>query len=925
MTEREPIINKVELTAKPQNTYSKGGDIFMEGGNRETGNIGRPDAPRGPIASSGEFQSDRMTLVPPERIARARADWAVFNKGRGPLSVNELRTQEMMTERGIPPMAGGEDGEPAPPLMDMDYEESLQYLFKNPYVLEQLRSETPDFSYKEISPGVVADTPKDRAMKDFEDFIKGLSIYRTTRGEDATIVRFGELLASTRPSIMGPVKIGDDERIDPATRKITSIPIMVEGFEISETTRRLLFEAVLEKIIGIPDEVPDDHYNEALGHDLETPSALGRLRSASRKGFSEDFSIYIAELISRRSMAHELNISFKFGEEYKKFIVSGLRPEGIDFIHNGIAGVALVVREYERCAADMLRERKEWFKQDAVVKIDEGVREVVENLHKAGLVKTMFKIGDGRTEERVLSKWEIERALRMGKIIFRGTQRMSVYAGMGQIPPDVDLLGRFGSAYDEYIVRDLVPEKILIARFSTNPGQIAVLKNVIKETKKDKYSSLFGLAEEAVIFADSGAPDPESHSWRMRLMFLANIKMAEPGGQATLERFLAEKAREYKGKGELDPIVGTGGLSDKGRENFCKDRDVRRAVLGQTLYLSILTRYGDFDKGLKADLWRKISTYNPSTIASLLAEEVISSGDEEVWRSLRSKLHVAEEVKNSHEARRYQGVLSTDDLENEMNEFTTGGDGYKYQIESYFSEENGNAIADPREAALLRKIIDTGYTNAEELAKAKMPFTFCITDVPKTLWDVNDEGTGGFQSADMIRLLSSDHGSISEAWGAIGKIVESPTHQEFAKNYAEAIDKYAQVHGRQDAQKKFEPFLVALLKMGSIDEKKAFMKSILQRAGIPTSEMEKYFEASKFSLGPTERSDILQEIAQLGAIADDKSSLENGMTQLQRMRKKTKSELVNRMLELARTLLMIFGPVFAIEFLKTIMPSLSGK
>ena len=76
----------------------------MEGGSRETENIVRQDTSINSIANPGEVQSNRVT---PERVAQAKAQWELFNRGGGPLSVNELRTQQMMAEVGIPPMAGG--------------------------------------------------------------------------------------------------------------------------------------------------------------------------------------------------------------------------------------------------------------------------------------------------------------------------------------------------------------------------------------------------------------------------------------------------------------------------------------------------------------------------------------------------------------------------------------------------------------------------------------------------------------------------------------------------------------------------------------------------------------------------------------------------------------------------------------------------
>lgn len=114
---------EIDLTRIAQNPYPKGGDIFMPGepGGGEFSSIqqaSRLDTPaitvERPQNEGGAFSKKAGGLTP-ERINKAREEWEKFNETRKirgeKISPDELSSQRITWESGIPPMGGGAAGE----------------------------------------------------------------------------------------------------------------------------------------------------------------------------------------------------------------------------------------------------------------------------------------------------------------------------------------------------------------------------------------------------------------------------------------------------------------------------------------------------------------------------------------------------------------------------------------------------------------------------------------------------------------------------------------------------------------------------------------------------------------------------------------------------------------------------------------------
>lgn len=759
---------------------------------------------------------------------------------------------------------------PSPRSQREAQEEELRAQFRsivegNPAIREELLKDDPDFSKPEMG-----------TLKDLLD----KKIYPVT----GLLTNFATYISELR--IEDQVTAGGQ----------------IQEKQISENSKKVMFEWLVERIISIPDKgSPDTRYS--IGG-FQMQGDLDELILLAQTHFDPEFTRYIQELIHIRAMAHELNRSFKFGESYKKYVIEELSASGMNFLQNDIAGIDSVLRLYEKISAQKIAEKKTWFSSEDVNSVDEDVGRLFEGLCGNG---SITKGG------RKLTDWEIKRSLRLAKILFSGSQRYAMYAVQGDLPKD--WTERIGSIPLEFVARALVPLKLISARFFGDPGQIQLMKYMTEEIEKTgKYVPLFGLDKRTIMFNTNGIFDPESHSWRSPLLFLSNIRI----GGTTLKDHLADNATIYGG-GE-DPLFGGVHMTDEEKGQF--SRAVEDYVLGQRLYLSILSRYGDFDEKLKTKIWQKIASLKPSTIASLLGTKELfpTEADSIAWGTLRDKLYIAEEMRVERESRKYKDDPYTgDELRDEAEKFKGDViDADKYQILNSF----GDGELTTQEVELLRRIIDKGYEKAEILAGASMPYTYCIDDVAKISWSKSESGTEGSTQEDLIRLIYSDQDSLNKSWTEINSLIESPTG-DFVEHFAKAVDGYASVHGREAAQTKFEPFIIAYFKFVETKGNILWTPGAMTMARLlrkPTSEIEKYSRSSFMSLDEQDRSDALTALAQAKAISDDTRYLKEGMTHLDWIRKKTKSDRLSLALRMARIIIMMFGPVAGYEFLKVLLP-----
>jgi len=705
-----------------------------------------------------------------------------------------------------------------------------------------------------------------------------------------------------------------------------------DGIGASEISRRVLFEMTYEKLIGKPDYGSEQTRYNIGGFELqalmdEVDGMAVREFDQRLPGESENFVNYLSELKHVRELAHELNRNLNVGEQYKEYMLKELRGEGLDFMQNGISGVSAVVRMYEKSAAARVSETHTQFVEGDITIIDGEVKKAIEALHERG---TLTKDG------RALTDWERKRALRIGKIFFAGTQRMAVYTGIGNINESLTP----ASVHLEYIVRALMPFKETSPRFfKDNPGSKELMRLVFKEIRDANeendtpYIGLFGASKDAILQSACGAKDMESHGWRQQMMFLGNLSM----GEGTLLDYLTTERGKIKSK----DTKGNPRLPGDIRREF--SGVVGADVLGQRLYLSVLARHGEFDSSLKKEIWEKIALLKPSTLASLLPE-TLGTGNGDVWKTLRSKLYIAEEERVEHDAREHDalagdaGGLSLlreterQGFEDVVGTVRAGGSWTPEQwgkILNYMGmgslvNADSSIRMTPAEERLLQELIKKGVDSAGKLSTAQFPFTFVIDDAPKTAWKKTGHGQAGLAPEDLIRLLTSDQQSYFEGWNEINGLLEFPT-KEVIKHIATAVDKIGTVDGRTSAQDQLEPFIAGWIKMAETKDWNLWVPgamTVKQMLRKPTSIMEEYYRSEFVSLDEGEKNDFLMALSQAKAIRDSlsPSDMLDNMTQLDRLRKKTKSDRMSLLIANLRILIMIFGPAFGMEFMNAMMP-----
>ncbi len=921
------------------------GNIFMpEPGNGDLPpKQSEPEPVAPPQAEIPQNQSKRQ--VTPEMVQRARGIWEELNAGRV-LSVDERRVQEMMIVEGVSPVAGGAEAVRLTDYLDPTLQNIAQELnaevnrvgvgnLLDPIYIQEQRARVRNL----LDQGLANPDQANRLLGELNSWMaeaqgaaraeqRGgrdeINIFLEAAGEILSDGEFRRIMISDDPDFDSLPQLEEfiKKYLDPGDHngKIVHFArsILSEDNGFSKISKKVLFERLLEKILSMADETPDSPYSDFVGN-IYVSSNLQGLLEAARSYLPDDFA-YFGKLRNVREVAHELNRNLKYGESYKKYVTESLRTGGLNFMHNSVAGVSAVIREYERASTHKVRQVKNWFSEKEVKAIDNEVKAMIADTKK-----------DMKTEDgRPLTDWEISRALIIGKVLFAGSQRMAMYSGLGDLPHDALVTGRIGSVPYEYIARTLFAFKMISPRFfAGSGGSKRLMERTFDEMKTqlteagNKLYHLFGLDEKTILMDSLGALDSQTHSWRAELMFLGAITMNIDGERVNLLEYLNKFALKYGGKpgDPKDPILGGKGIPPEKKGDF--SNDVRTAVLGQRLYLSILAKNGNFDNAMKADIWKKISLLTPSTIASI-APQAIESADEQTWEQMRHKLYAAENRRINEDALQYKKGLTEDGLVKETAAYSGV---LKIAEKPVWSDTDYDSILEymgmsdleleGNEKKLLGKIIRTGLTEASDLAKAKLPFTFAIVDAPVVAWAKTEDGSGGLEDEDLLRILLSDQESFSKAWTEMNGLVEHPT-AGLREHIAKAVEGIGMVIGRKEAQKVILPFIIAYMKMASTTRLSEWIGDFQKLSRQPTSEMERYYRNSHISWDAKEREITLEGISQDGSISDNIS--EGNISDLDMVKKKTKSDKGATFLRMARLIIMLLGPEAGMSFLKLFLP-----
>lgn len=806
----------------------------------------------------------------------------------------------------------------------VEYFYEYQEIFSNPDVRRVLASEKPDFS----------------ELHRLKEFMEGIRI-----DSRDTMMHLARLLVQDK-----------------------NLPIVVDGtlrndVVVSPEARRVLYEWLWEKIYGLPDADEEAEYHLPssleLSYNMTELETLAQTSEVLNRNFSKEeekgFFVYLMKLANNRKIAHELYRLISLREQYKQYIVSGLRSEGLHFLANDIAGVAEVIAFYEKVDPSRVSDKKEWFDDGDMKGNDKKVEK---------LARDMFAEGSLIKNGRILTEWEFKRALRMGRTFMSGTQRRALYSGFGDLPK----VQPYTSIPHEYIARDLMPYKTSAPRYFYHPkGSKALMQKSIRneiemtdeeyrkdvkkngvDSEKQIYIGLFGVDKFTEVANSYGAQDASSHNWRSQALYLGNIHVTveetvegrRVERRMTLLDYLYRTQEDYGG--EIDE--GSGILNFSGElDKKAFREEISDQLLSQRLYLSNLIRYGGLNNEIRTKLWQKRAVLNPSTIASLQPDIVETSPHKALWPDLRDKLMVAEN-KRVFEDRDYEKIkdkvtigerLTEDEQKlwdekagwDELAEFRhmlsnlrsedERVERYKYQIFNYFGKEGEEHGLKREEEELLIHIIDQGIGRANLLAKAKMFHAVCIDDAPVIAYAKKGEGRAGLGNENLLRLYN-DQANLTEGWNSMVALTESP-QTEPIKHMAGLVEGLSKVISRSDAQRILAPHILAYIEMGKAYTESEFIRGFMHFIKRPTSDLEKYFRSFYITLPASERAKFLDGLAQQKAVADE--VIEGKPSPLDEMKRKAKAERWRIfMIDFLKFILEFLGPAAFYQFIKIIMP-----
>lgn len=790
-----------------------------------------------------------------------------------------------------------------------------------------------------------------------------------------------EAISEVVRQIVDAIKIEDYAAIDkavidgfaPGDHRGNYSEAIAEAVELGEKMRNrdhmveYLLEFGLERIISRADENPSDAYpqfNLYESYNIDNViQAARKYDENSDKGSKNkrDRFGYLTNLQYKRRAMHDLFQGMKDRETYVKLVTQLLRRNGLMFVEHEIAGVADVQMMYEQVLGSKYSlKEKGWLNHQD---FEEADKEVLEELEKyegkvSESLRKEYKNADREICFRPLRDWEIRRARIVGRSLNTATERRITYGVMGELPENQD--ERFRSLEFEFIARTLAPLKLIPDKFF---GQAMArryfellleelkMKNgeknlrkygyVVKKDGKDVERGLYGKSQRAMAMLDTGITDLKSNSWRGRLLLLKNkdyIAVTEDGKHYTIMDYLDRVKEEIVNRHKKEikrikpnitelelKILTERDVAHSHKEDINDEfnRAVRDVVGRQRLALGALVQNAGFEEyktgnmkdgkpeasNLKTIVWKNVARFLPSRIAAFLPEETLDivkkiykvtsrKEAEEKWNKFKLKLFKIERARVKRDAIALK----------------TGGDGKVRELESFYEEEG--ILKESKEEKLIIAIQELGEKHAKDFSEIAFPFTPFLDDVPETDWN-------NLEDNDLDRLLINDHSEFVKGWGKIIELIANSAAkpEDIIKDFVEGFHGIATPLGNKEAQKKLEPFINAYMKMSRVNNWAKWTGTLMKWVRIPRSEAEKYNLQSQIAIFEKEQLNILSALAQHEVLNDDPTEADkNGKTQYWRVREKNNLDVLAIILAQFRIVVMLLGPVLALELFKSILP-----
>lgn len=694
--------------------------------------------------------------------------------------------------------------------------------------------------------------------------------------------------------------------------------------------------------------------------------------------FNKGIYVYLLKLGTARQASHEVFRLLREGnkDQFKQGVSQYLGSTQLDFIENQVVGVSKAQRVYEKYYADLLGSHKGWPSPKEYEEVDKKVAALIRNQKS----KLYGYDRDGNLVE--LRDWQKKRAAAEGMRMSALSERRVVYTILGDVPFSPVAADWLRSVEGEYLARSLAPLKMLPERFMHWPGAtnflgkikqnfrteqggpkyygLATSENQIKfdpdnrEAKEIKELGLYGQDSDALAMLDTGNYEIKSSGWRSDILFLRLNELRTEtlnGQKVTIGDFLDYHIKAADAAGKKAHPHDSHKAEEVTKEIF--ERNVRDVIKNQRLSLAVLMRFAGVSgsKELKTTLWENAATYLPSRIAAMLPGHTLavmlhqqgklteaqmneilhlaeSTGKQPVdiilekenvyridkatldqakarWESISHRLFLAEEqrVENDYTALRT-------DVTNKLPsvQLREGLDDYLDNL-----PEGERLTAEEKE--IVHQIQKIGRDRASLFAKMTFPFTAFLDDAPRTDWSQ-------FTGPDLLRAFN-DNDSIEQGTGAVTGLISAPVHrpEQVVKAFEKAYEGFASPLGPGDTSKKMAVFVEAYLELVKKNAPAKYFGAAMQAMRMARSEIEEENLSADLAFDEKGIASILRALAQAEVISDEPPHGGSASdTMYMRLRKELGADQLEILKMYVRILMMILGPVVAIQFLKAILP-----
>ena len=163
----------------------------------------------------------------------------------------------------------------------------------------------------------------------------------------------------------------------------------------------------------------DSPYSLSLQHQNIRDELKALAQTLFKDEGDKEFHGKISGNAGVESTFHNVNISIASGGEKYQELFASLRTPSLGYVTNDMPGVSEVMSQLEMSFIEETARDQKAMTISRTKKAFRDAEDKIRALHETGVLKI---------EGRVINKWELERAIRIGKTFFRASRkRSSIY------------------------------------------------------------------------------------------------------------------------------------------------------------------------------------------------------------------------------------------------------------------------------------------------------------------------------------------------------------------------------------------------------------------------------------------------------------------------------------------------------------------